>query len=140
MTDRDRLEEIRFFLKKNKTEFSKVLGYTTPQSYTSYLNGNNNLSMKMVRALKKHDSRISIDWILEGQGQMFVGGNSNNIQSITNKEGTISQVSNTGNNTSTNSSNELELLKKDNIHLLKEIEHLRQSLKDKEEIIRLLKR
>ncbi|WMX17108.1 hypothetical protein [Aureispira sp. CCB-E] len=138
MTERERVEEVRSFLKFNKKTFSEILGYTTPQSYTSYLNGSNNLSMKMVRALKKYNTQISIDWILEGQGQMLIKSSTNNIQSITNKEGTINQVSNTGNNTSVSDTSEVLKVKLE--HLIRENEHLRQSLEDKEEIIRLLKR
>lgn len=136
MTDRERVEEIRFFLKFNKKTFSEVLGYTTPQSYTSYLNGSNNLSMKMIKALKKYDSRISIDWIMEGQGEMLITGANSNSQKIINGDGNITQIAKNSNNT-TNSNNsntmEIEYLKKEN-------EQLKQAIKDKEEIIQLLKR
>jgi hypothetical protein len=144
MTDKERIEEVRFFFKKNKTEFSEILGYTTPQSYTNYLRGANNLSMKMVKALKQHDSRISIDWILEGQGQMLLKqSNGSSNQSISNQNGIVSHVannnnhnnnnSNNNNNTSTDKEKELEYLRNEN-------ELLKKALEDKEEIIRLLKR
>lgn len=147
MSDRDRLESIRFFLKKNKTEFAKILGYSSPQSYTNYLSGSNNLSMKMIKALKKYDSRISIDWIIEGQGEMLTGGQSNNTQTIKNRDGTISNVTNNGSNTTIESSSssialetKVEHLTKEIEHLTKEVGHLTKMLEDKEEIIRLLKR
>lgn len=73
MTDIERIEEIRFFFKKNKTEFSKLLGYATPQSYTNFLNGGTNVSIKMLKALKQHNPNVSIDWIMYGQGNMILG-------------------------------------------------------------------
>ncbi|WP_052599751.1 helix-turn-helix transcriptional regulator [Aureispira sp. CCB-QB1] len=138
MTERERVEEVRLFFRFKKKEFAELLGHAYPQNYSNYLNGKSNLSIKMLKSIKEYNSNISTDWILYGQGQMLIKSNTNNIQSITNKEGTINQVSNTGNNTSV--SNTSEVLKVKLEHLIRENEHLRQSLEDKEEIIRLLKR
>lgn len=147
MSDRERLENLRFFLKKNKTEFSKVLGYTTSQSYTNYLSGSSNLSMKMIKALKKHDSRVSIDWLLEGQGQMLLNNesssNSKNIYGDGNNTqvGHNNELNSNSNNVSVNSTNnELEYLKKEIQSLNKEIKSLNQVIESKDEIIQLLKR
>ena len=136
MTEKERIESIRFHLKKNKTEFAKALGYTNPQSYTSYLGGKSGVSIKMIKSLKDYDPQISIDWILNGQGQMLLNNDISNQQKIINGDGNITQIAKNSNNT-TNSNNsntmEIEYLKKEN-------EQLKQAIKDKEEIIQLLKR
>lgn len=82
MSEIERVEKIRYFLNLNKTEFSKILGYTTPQSYTNFLNGVNNLSMKMLKALKDYNRDISADWILEGQGSMLLSDNNPSTDDI----------------------------------------------------------
>lgn len=151
MSDRERLENLRFFLKKNKTEFSKVLGYTTSQSYTNYLSGSSNLSMKMIKALKQHDSRISVDWLLEGQGQMLLNNEDSNNPKNIYGDGNNTQVghNNELNSNSKNNSNvtEMELLKKENKSLNKEIKSLNRvieskdsQLKDKERLISILEK
>jgi len=80
MTEKERIEEVRVFFKITKKEFSDVLGYSSSQSYTNYLNGSNSLSMKMVRALKKYDSRINLNWLLEGEGNMLLLENSTPVK------------------------------------------------------------
>ncbi|BDS10939.1 ATG16 family protein [Aureispira anguillae] len=124
MTDRERLENLRFFFKKNKTEFSKILGYTTSQSYTNYLSGSNNLSMKMVKTLKEHDPRINIDWILSGQGEMLL---SNAPQNTTT---TTEQAENS----------RIELLKKEIQHLNEKLKDKEERLKDKDKLIAILEK
>ena len=52
MTERERIEVVRDYLGYNKTKFSKVLGYSTSQSYTNYLGGGSNLSLKAIKSLK----------------------------------------------------------------------------------------
>ncbi|BDS12315.1 hypothetical protein [Aureispira anguillae] len=131
MSEIERVEEIRKFFNFNKKTFTKILGNSTPQSYTNFLNGTSGLSMKMIKALKDHDSRVNIDWILTGQGTMFIGGNEN-TQTISNKDGKISHIANNSHNTTAESSKEVEYLKREN-------EHLKKALEDKDEIIRLLK-
>ncbi|BDS10834.1 hypothetical protein [Aureispira anguillae] len=114
MSERERIEKIRFYLNLNKTSFAKVLGYTTPQSYTSYLNGSNNLSMRMVKAIKKHSPDISFDWILNGQGEMLI--------SKSQSEPSNSIIS-----------TEIEQLKNKIEFLEKSLEDKEERLKDKEE-------
>lgn len=151
MTDRKRVEKIRFFLKFNKKTFSEVLGYTTPQSYTSYLNGSNNISMKMLKALIKHDPRISMDWILKGQGQMLLSqqSNSNRIQKVDTNQGIVTQMDGNSNinygTTDTTKTEELLKienghLKIENEHLKKEVKLLEKSLTDKERLISFLEK
>jgi hypothetical protein len=150
MTDKERIEHIRIFLGLNKTAFSKVLGYTTPQSYTSYLNGSNNLSMKMIKALIRHDPKISIDWILKGQGQMLLNNETSTDQKIINGDGDNTQLGdfNNSDNKSVNSNNkEIEYLKaalKDKDERLKDkderLKDKDERLKDKEELITILKK
>lgn len=149
MVEKERVEEIRFFLKKNKTEFAKVLGYTTPQSYTNYQSSNGgSISIKMIRALKDYDSRISTDWILTGQGQMLLNNesssNSKNIYGDGNNTqiGHFNNSSNSDNkNISVNSNNnELELLKKENKSLNKEIKSLNRVIESQEKLISVLEK
>lgn len=140
MTERERVEEVRLFFRLKKKEFAELLGHAYPQNYSNYLKGKSNLSIKMLKSIKEHNSNINTDWLLYGEGQMLTGRSSVNSQNITNNDGTISQISNNGDNTTINNSNELGILKNEVVHLRKEIEHLKKSLEDKEEIIRLLKR
>jgi hypothetical protein len=133
MTEKERVESVRFFLEKNKTEFAKVLGYTTPQSYTSYLSGKSSASIKMIKSLVQHDKRFNINWILFGHGQMLIEESSSNTQNINNKNGIVSQVANNSHNSTADKGKELEYLQNEN-------ELLKKALKDKEEIIQLLKR
>lgn len=129
MTEKERIESVRFFLKKNKTEFAKVLGYTTPQSYTSYLSGKSSASIKMIKSLVKHDNRFNINWILFGQGQMLLNNDISNQQKIINGDANHAQIGDNNNNTiNSNNSNTKEIE-----YLKKEIELLKQSLKDKDE-------
>jgi predicted RNase H-like nuclease (RuvC/YqgF family) len=137
MTDRERVEHIRIFLGLNKTAFSKVLGYTTPQSYTSYLNGSNNLSMKMIKALTKHDSRISIDWVLKGQGQMLLNNDISNQQKVINGDSNHAQIGD-NNNSSINSNNNSNT--KEIEYLKKEIESLNKVIKSQERLISMLEK
>lgn len=140
MTERERVEEVRLFFRFKKKEFAELLGHAYPQNYSNYLNGKSNLSIKMLKSIKEYNSNISTDWVLYGEGKMLIGGQSNNTQSIKNRDGTISNVSNNGNNTTVESSDSLELLQTKVEHLTKEVGHLNKMLEDKEEIIRLLKR
>lgn len=152
MTEKERIEEIRFFLKKNKTEFAKVLGYTTPQSYTNYLSSNGgSVSIKMLRALKDYEPRISVDWILNGHGQMLLNNDIFDLEKIINGDGNNTQVghfTNSDTNISTGSNNkEIEYLKKEIEHLKVVIEEKEQRLqekdqrlKDKERLISILEK
>lgn len=125
MSEIERVEKVRSFLGFNKGEFSKKLKYSTPQSYTNYLTGNSNLSLRALKALKKYDSRISLDWILTGQGNML-----NGELNGTGDENSISKK---------DKSSKKELESK--IALLEqEVEHLKVRLKDKEAIIELLRK
>jgi len=134
MSDRERLESLRFFFKKNKTEFSKILGYSTSQSYTNYLSGSNNLSMKMVKALKEYDSRVSIDWIIEGQGEMLLNSGNLHHQKIINGDNNNTQVGDFNNSDNSNNKNiSVNSNNKEIEYLQSKIELLEQSLKDKDE-------
>ncbi|WMX12423.1 hypothetical protein [Aureispira sp. CCB-E] len=137
MTDRERIEHVRIFLGLNKTAFSKILGYTTPQSYTSYLSGKSGVSINMIKSLINHNPKISIDWVLKGQGQMLLNSDISSQEKIINGDGNNTQVghfTNSDTNINTGSNNkEIEYLKK-------EIELLKQSLKDKERLISVLEK
>lgn len=144
MSERERVEEVRLFLGFNKTKFSKILGYSTPQSYTNYLSSGNNLSMKMVKALKAYDSRISLDWLLEGQGQMLLSNENLHNQKIINGDNNHAQIGDNNNNTinSNNNSNttEVEYLKKEIESLKKEIKSQDKAIKSQEKLISILEK
>ena len=125
MSEIERVEKVRSFLGFNKGEFSKKLKYSTPQSYTNYLTGNSNLSLRALKALKKHDNRISLDWILTGQGTML-------------NDAVHSEIEETSSSKKDKSSKK-ELESK--IALLEqENKFLKEKLEDKEAIIELLKK
>lgn len=111
MLENERIEEIRKALDLNKKSFAEVLGYSTPQSYTNYINRNQSVSIKMLRALTEYNDQINAHWILTGKGEMLI---------------------NTEGNSRSSSTDNVEILKK-------EIQHLNDKLKDKEEIIRLMR-
>lgn len=145
MPEKERIEEIRFFLKKNKTEFAKILGYKTPQSYTSYLSGKSSVSMNMIKALKEYDNRFNLNWILTGQGQMLLDleSNNNRVQNIDTNQGVITQMdgnSNVNYKTNDTSNKDCSKLEIENNHLKIEIELLKKSLTDKERLISLLEK
>jgi hypothetical protein len=132
MSERERVEEVRLFLGFNKTKFSKILGYSTPQSYTNYLSSGNNLSMKMVKALKAYDSRISLDWLLEGQGQMLLSSGNLHSHKIINGNNNHAHIGdNTKSNINSNNSNTTDV-----VSLKKEIEGLKKEIKSQDKVIK----
>jgi hypothetical protein len=72
MTEIERIESIRKFYKMNKKSFSEILGYSYAQNYTKYLSGDRPLSMKSIKALKDYDKSLDINWIVIGEGEMFI--------------------------------------------------------------------
>lgn len=153
MSEIDRVEAVRAFFKFNKKTFTDILGNSTSQSYTNFLNGSSKLSLRMIRGLKEYDPRINIDWVLTGQGEMFLNlsSNGNNIQKVNNNDGTVTQLNGNGNKVNSSigdsSKTELEVLKGENDHLKKEnkslkkeVKLLEQSLTDKERLIQLLEK
>ncbi|WP_052592174.1 hypothetical protein [Aureispira sp. CCB-QB1] len=144
MTERERIEEVRKFLKLKKKEFAELLGYAYSQNYTNYLNGSSNLSIKMLRAIKDHIPNINADWILSGQGTMFLNSNTStsNNQKIINRDGHISHIANNShNNNKINipDTQDIESLKREIKSLNKIIKSQESQLNDKDEIIKLLK-
>ena len=136
MSEIERIESIRNLLKFNKKTFSEVLGYTHSQNYTKYLNGTSNLSIKAIKALIEYDKRFNINWILTGEGEMFLNNETSSNQKIINGDGNITQIgdnSKSKNNLNNSNTTELEYLKNT-------IELLKESLKDKEELITILKK
>lgn len=141
MTEIERVEELRLFFKFNKKTFAEVLGYAYSQNYTSFLNGKSKISMKMIKGLKEYDPRISIDWILTGQGSMLLGSLESKDQTIINNDGSIAQVGDFSNSDNSNNkniklnsnTNQIELLKNKIEFLEKALEDKEARLKDKEE-------
>lgn len=94
---------------------------------------------KVVNILHSYPE-INPVWLLTGDGEMLKKNQGNSTQTIKNRNGIISQVTNNSRDTSVERSDSLELLQNKVEHLTKENEQLKKSLEDKEEIIRLLKR
>lgn len=145
MTERERVESIRNLLKFNKKTFSEILGHTHSQNYTKYLNGDtSNLPAKAMKALVEYDSRFNLNWILTGQGQMFLNNaDSSNPKNIYG-DGNNTQIghNNELNSNSKNNSNvtEMELLKKENKSLNKEIKSLNRVIESQEKLISVLEK
>lgn len=130
MPEIERIEAIRAFLKFNKKTFTEILGNSTPQSYTNFLNGSSGLSLRMIRGLKQYDPRINIDWVLTGQGQMLLSNDNSNNQKIINGDGNNTQI---GHNSEFNSNSSINSNTKEIEYLKKEIEHLKTVLDEKDE-------
>jgi uncharacterized small protein (DUF1192 family) len=134
MPERERVEEIRIFFKFNKKTFAEVLGYAYSQNYTNFLGGSSNLSMKMIKGLKEYDSRININWILTGEGQMLLSSDNSNNQKIINGNNNNTQLGDFNNSDNSNNKNiSVNSNNKEIKYLQKEIEHLKAALKEKEE-------
>lgn len=143
MTERERIEEVRKFLKFKKKEFAELLGYAFSQNYTNYLNGSSNLSIKMLRAIKTHIPTINSDWILSGNGKMFLSDQTSPSQKIINGDNNHAQIGDNSKNTiNSNNSNtkEVEYLKSKIDDLNKVIKTQEAQLKDKERLISMLEK
>jgi hypothetical protein len=139
MSEIERIESIRNLLKFNKKTFSEVLGYTHSQNYTKYLNGTSNLSIKAIKALIDYDNRFNINWILTGEGEMFLNNETFSNQKIINGDGNITQIgdnSKSKNNIKNSNTTELEYLKKEIENLNKLLNSKDQQLEDKEARLR----
>lgn len=127
MSEIERLEQIRFFLKKEKKEFASLLGYKYAQNYTAVLAGRTSISIKVINAIKEADERISIDWLLWGQGNMLLPQSTiTDSKTIT---GDHTQATVTGNISNTNNTTS---------STTKHIELLLERIKDKEANIKIL--
>lgn len=144
MTERERVESIRKLLKFNKKTFSEILGHTHSQNYTKYLNGDtSNLSAKAMKALVEYNSRFNLNWILTGEGDMFLNNETSNSQKIINGDGNITQIgdsSKSKNNIKNSNTTEVESLKKEIEHLNKLLDSKEQQLEDKNKLITLLEK
>lgn len=119
MTTNQRLKELLYTLDITATELAAKLN-VTKSTISSALNGNSLPSSKVLMPLGDVFN-VNINWLLLGQGEMFIKGKQSNINK-------------------TDSSNERSSTCVDVDSLKDKILLLEQSLKDKEEIIRLLKR
>jgi hypothetical protein len=97
-----------------------------------------------MKALVEYDSRFNLNWILTGQGQMFL----NDVESSNPKkiygDGNTTQIghNNELNSNSNNNSSiiEVELLKKENKSLNKEIKSLNRVIESQEKLISVLEK
>jgi phage repressor protein C with HTH and peptisase S24 domain len=74
-----RLREIRKFLDLSQRDFCEFIGITRQNYLSRYENDehefDDNLKLKLVRAVeKKYKKRISLDWLITGNGNMFPFG------------------------------------------------------------------
>lgn len=127
MTEIERLEKVRFFLKKNKGEFAAILGYKNPQNYTSFLSGKTRLTLNMMKALKTHCNQINTNWLLWEEGPMLLPQTSiTDSKTITGNHTQATVTGNISNTKNTTSSN------------IEHIELLKERIKDKEANIKTL--
>jgi hypothetical protein len=118
------LQELLDYLKINEREFSHSLGLL-PNRINHILNGRHNVSPKMAKIIMSKYEDVDYNWLRTGEGEMIKKhqiGHSNS--------GNYSTVS--GDITINECLSELELAKV-------KISYLERMLKDKEEIIELLK-
>lgn len=67
----ERLKELITMLNISPYEFSKVLGYKSPDSIYHILNGKQSLSRSMIENINTKYSQVNINWVLFGKGAMF---------------------------------------------------------------------
>lgn len=67
----ERLKKVLEVLKITPYEFSKVLGYKSPDSIYHILNGKQNISRSMIEKISQNYHDISINWLMVGQGSVF---------------------------------------------------------------------
>ena len=95
----------------------------------------------MIKALIKHDPKISIDWVLKGQGQMLLSSENSNHQKIINGDGNNTQVGNFNNSDNSNNKNISTNSNNKKIKYLKAaLKEKDERIKDKEELITMLKK
>ena len=78
MLEIERIEQVREHLKINKKKFSEILGFANSQSYTNLLS-KTKVPLSLIRALKKYEPRLSLDWIFYGDGRMFLNSSSTSL-------------------------------------------------------------
>ncbi len=66
----DRLKLLRNKLNMNQKEFAKLIDISY-SSYNNYEIGRRNLSIELALSIKK-SSKCRIEWLLEGEGEMFI--------------------------------------------------------------------
>ena len=116
MSISQRFKKILYKLDKNSTELANELD-VTKSTITKSIHGDTLPSSKILIPLGEK-LNININWLLLGKGNMFIDGKAPSVE-----DGTDENNNNEG---------EMERLKREN-------EQLREHLKDKEEIIQLLK-
>lgn len=129
MTAQDRLFKLADTLEPSRREFQEKIGKSC-----AYIANIKNPSRRALKLIKEAYPQVNIDWIITGQGEMFVEGTTFNVNTTFRKaknsnEGTAQHV---GDNVDTNA---IELVKSQN-ELMSKI--LEQSAKKDEQIDRLL--
>ncbi|MGB1041526.1 MAG: hypothetical protein ACPGVD_11675 [Flavobacteriales bacterium] len=72
MSEGERLEEYRIYKRMPKKEFASFIGYSTVNSLHGILNGNRQLSVKVIRHIVANCPDLSIKWLLTGKGEMLI--------------------------------------------------------------------
>lgn len=117
MTTNQRLKELLYTLDITATELATKLS-VTKSTISSALNGNSLPSSKVLMPLGEVFN-VNINWLLLGQGEMFLKGQESDVDKADPGNSRDSKCT-------------------DVKYLKKEIKYLNEKLKDKEEIIRLM--
>lgn len=69
---KERVQELRQWLNLSQNEFAAAIN-VSPATLSSFFNGHNNPSLKLVYSIKAAYKNVSLDWLLYGTGNMFEG-------------------------------------------------------------------
>ncbi len=72
---KDRIKQLMESQHMNQLLFSQYIGISSA-SLSSIFNGRTNPSLKTVDAIRKRFPNLNIDWLMFGEGQMFLDGES----------------------------------------------------------------
>lgn len=117
----------------SQKELGSILGYKNESYFSQIIGGVVPLSKKTIKKICSLDERINEIWLLTGEGEML------NNKHLLKDNSAI--VNGNGNSVVSGENNRLEVSKcQDDLETaLREIKHLQERLKDKEEMIVLMK-
>lgn len=76
----DRLQELLTFWKLNPNQFAKELGYERPEKIYGILNKKFKPSFDTLMDIVKHYPQVNANWLLRGEGSMFMEDEKSNSQ------------------------------------------------------------
>ena len=74
---KERIQELRAWLNLSQNEFAAAVGVSA-SALSSFINGHNNPSLRLVTSIKNAFPDVNTDWILFGTGSMLVNGEKSN--------------------------------------------------------------